>query len=449
MHFNQLFLRNVPHIIERIFLDYLDDHRDYETCAQVCSIWNNHFKLHFETRETTRRKIRSRKLVTDWLKREPVFDQFDLTSSIGGLEAIKGHRVSFVDANENDLIVVLTVHGQRKGLILRFELDKMQLLAQMKLEFSTGITNVQANRAFIFIYPHTQKAVILRRSTLERTAVDAQGIKRFSMVSSTAFKLMKKCEDSQDFFLRKLDLLQERIVRYRSVIQANPHMQRCATKSRVIAIDDQSLVISCRHGFVQLYNHQQDCPQWNLKAISYEANQISYGPFLLKDYVAVVFGCHLENARTEHRILIFCRKSGKTLKNFTIQTSFRIFFAASDLYFAFGPIDNVTNNRLKTTIFEPRFNKIREISTSIGSGFQNALIAGDRILILQSMVGTACQRAGELKILDLKIENPEKSERIITDLVYSGPLNNKLISLAGDNSFICQKREGLFRVTFE
>ena len=66
------------------------------------------------------------------------------------------------------------------------------------------------------------------------------------------------------------------------------------------------------------------------------------------------------------------------------------------------------------------------------------------------MVGTAGQRRGELKVFDLDhAKDISKSESKLSDLVFSGPLNKKLVSIATSTSFIAQTSDGLFKVEFD
>ena len=444
--FNDLFNKNVPHILEKIFIENLDDHRDYENCHRVCSTWKNYFESQFETREIIGKKIKSRKISSDWTKRRDVWTKIEFG------DVLQGKRISFVDANEKDFIVVLTKHGMKNAVILKFDVNTLRLTASTGKEFPSAITKIQASDAFIFVFPYREKAVVLRRSTLEDTLIDVQGIKGFSVVGSTAFNLLKKSPLSNEYILRRLEFPQEKILRYRTISQANHHLnENCGAKERLFAIDGQSLCLFCRHGFVQLFDLGKNAVEWSHKAIPsvYGADEIIHGPFLLKKYVAVVFGFHLPGCETEHIIQLYQRKSGNLIEKFVLRSNMRILTAASDDKFVFGQRQG--NNRISFTTFHLSQKRCSNFSTRVDSNFQDISILGDRILLVQSMVGTAGQRRGELLIFDLEQEGQTGSmnQRKINDLMFSGPLNKKLITLAGESTFIAQTQEGLFKVAFQ
>ena len=233
--------------------------------------------------------------------RSEVWSNIDLVNAVGGEDEFKGNRVSFVEANEENVIIVLTRHGMRKAIILKFDLNTLKLTHILRREFAFAITKIQVSDAFIFVVPYREKAVIFRRSDLKETSVDVQGIKNFSFVNSTAFNLMKKSGSSPDFILRRLDSPQEKILRYRNVPQANPHPQGiCDSKSRLFAIDENALALCCKHGMAQIFDHQKNSLQWKCRPAPYGSDEILHGPYLQKDFVAFVFGFHLqEGAETE------------------------------------------------------------------------------------------------------------------------------------------------------
>ena len=443
MHFDDLFRGNVPHVLERIFVDNLDDHRDFEACRSVSRLWRSYFEVQFDRRKKTKAKIASRKLTSDWLKRD-----FNRRKINVDQDFEVGYRVSFVDAIDEDVIVMLTKHGQRKCVLLRFDPETLRVSCRSDVDFVSAVVNVDVSDGFVFIFLHNEPAAVFNRATLQRSRIDVQGLKSFKHFGSTSFSLLKKPEND-DFHLRRLELEHEKILRYRSVPQANPH-QRCGQRHRFWAVDESHVALGCKHGFVQLFDHAKNELCWSHKATSFNMDEVVESPFLQSDFVVFAFAIHLQNSKTEHQIFVFRRKWGDLKKRFVVQSSHKIFLASSDNRIVIGQKDENSNCDLIITVYEAKSNIERIFRTEVSSGFQRPVLLGadGRILLLQSMVGTAGQRTGELKIFDLDAKNVVGSERIVSDLMYSGPLNKKLVSVTQD-SFIAQTRDGLYNISMQ
>ncbi len=121
--FDELILsQSLPDVLELIFLRHLSP-PDLESCLLVSDRWREVLSAHLLRREAPRRACLSARLAHAWTRAELTFTRLDLGSGNEDNNNKDRGRMSvcFVDCSEEDVVVVLTRHGQRRCLVLRLD----------------------------------------------------------------------------------------------------------------------------------------------------------------------------------------------------------------------------------------------------------------------------------------------------------------------------------------
>ncbi len=160
----------LPQVLELIFLRHLP-YIDLVACLHVSQRWRDVLTSHLLCRDAPRRACRPARLSHAWTQAALHYTHLDLPSGGGNNRA---SDVCYVHCSANDVVVVLSRHGQRRCSLLRLDPSAgFEVAARQERVFPGALSSVLATSdLLVFQTAGDNPAEFVERSTMKDVKVE-------------------------------------------------------------------------------------------------------------------------------------------------------------------------------------------------------------------------------------------------------------------------------------